>query len=37
MLPVGPQTKNIGSQALRWRMPGTGLGATVPSDVLLGC
>jgi hypothetical protein len=27
----------LGYQALRWRVPGTNLGAVVPSDALLGC
>jgi hypothetical protein len=27
----------LGSQALRWRVPGRVLGAVVPSDALLGC
>jgi hypothetical protein len=27
----------LGSQALRWRVPGSVLGAVGPSDALLGC
>jgi hypothetical protein len=27
----------VGSQALRWRVTRTVLGAAVPSDALLGC
>jgi hypothetical protein len=27
----------LGSQVLRWRVPGTVLGATMPGNALLGC